>query len=199
MSPIPVAMLLALSLPSVTLAQQPQPAAPGLGGQPVAGVCLLSQAAVIANAKVGLAATARLKQLTEQVQGQVDAQRTALATDAKALEAQRATLKPADYQQKQQALGQRFQALQQIAQGRSRQIDVTRQQVLGQIATAAQPVIASVYTARHCGLLVDRNSVLGGNMANDLTGAVVQGLDAKITTISFDLALPPAQTAGPAH
>ena len=38
-----------------------------------------------------------------------------------------------------------------------------------------------------CGLLLDRDSVLGGNMANDLTPEVVQGLDRKTTSITFDL------------
>lgn len=194
-----VSMLLGLSISSAALAQPAQPAAQPLGGQPVAGVCLLSQAAVVANAKVGVAATARLKQLAEQAQAQVDAGRAPIEADAKALEAQRASLKPADFQQKQQALGQRLQALQQTAQARSRQVELTRQQALGQIATAAQPVIAGVYAARHCGLLVDRNSVLGGNMTNDLTAAVVQGLDAKMTTINFDLAPLPAQTASATH
>ena len=54
------------------------------------------------------------------------------------------------------------------------------------IAEMAQPVIANVYKSRGCGLLLDRNAVLGGNMSNDLTAAVVQGLDASVTTISFE-------------
>lgn len=176
-----------------------QTAAQPLGGPAIAGVCLLSQQAVLANAKVGHAATARLQQLASQVQSEVATQRTPIENDAKALQAQRASLKPADFQQRQQALATRLQTLQQTAQQRSRQIELTRERALGQISTAAQPVIASVYAEHHCGLLVDRSSVLGGNMANDLTGAVVQGLDAKMTSISFDLAPLPAQTASAGH
>jgi hypothetical protein len=66
------------------------------------------------------------------------------------------------------------------------------------IGAAAQPVVASVYQQKGCGLLLDRGVVLGGNMANDLTPAVVQGLDAKMSTISFDLERLPAQAAAPA-
>jgi hypothetical protein len=47
-------------------------------------------------------------------------------------------------------------------------------------------LIAQAYGAHGCGLLIDRNSVLGGNKSGDLTGAVVQGLDARITTITFE-------------
>ena len=40
-----------------------------------------------------------------------------------------------------------------------------------------------------------RAEVVAGNMANDLTPAVVQGLDAKMTTITFDLEPAPATAA----
>jgi hypothetical protein len=47
-------------------------------------------------------------------------------------------------------------------------------------------------------LLLDRNALRGGNMANDLIAAVVQALGAKISTMTFDLeSLPPA--SGPGH
>jgi Skp family chaperone for outer membrane proteins len=55
------------------------------------------------------------------------------------------------------------------------------------IGQDAEPVVGSVYKSHRCGLLLDRDSVLGGNMTNDLTADVVQGLDRKVTTISFEL------------
>jgi hypothetical protein len=58
-------------------------------------------------------------------------------------------------------------------------------------------VIAAAYKARGCGLLFDRNSILGGNMAGDITAAVIQGLDAKITTITFEREVLPAQASTP--
>ena len=59
-----------------------------LGGPAVAGVCLLSQQAVLANAKAGVAASARLKQLADQAQAEVDGERGPIQADAKALAAQ---------------------------------------------------------------------------------------------------------------
>jgi Skp family chaperone for outer membrane proteins len=193
MSRVSCIAIFTLVLATPAVAQQP--GGQSLGGPQVQGVCLLSQQAVVANAKVGVAATARLKQLASQAQSDVEAARAPIQADAKALEAQRATMKPADFEAKSQALGARYQVLQQAAQGKSQQVELTRQKVLAQIASAAQPVIAQVYKAKGCGLLVDRSAVLGGNMGGDLTQAVVEGLDAKMTTISFDLAPLPTQAA----
>lgn len=180
--------------PAAAPTQTPQPAADApLGGPQIPGVCLLSQQAVFANALVGKAANDRLKQVTEQTQAELEPERSALQADAKALDAQRATLKPADLTQKQTALAARLKALQDKADLRGREIEATREKAQARILVELRPVVAQVYTARGCGLLFDRNGVLGGNMAGDLTAAVVQALDARISTITFDReTLPPA-------
>jgi Skp family chaperone for outer membrane proteins len=185
------ALVLGLITPCAAMAQETPPAAP-LGGVAIPGLCMLSTPAIAAHAKVGEAATARLQELQRQAQTEVNNERGAIESDAKAVQAQKATLKPGEYEAKERALQTRLNALQAKANGRSQQWEITRQKALARISVEAQPVIASVYKAHGCGLLVDRNSVLGGNMANDLTLAVVQGLDAKITTISFDLEPLPA-------
>jgi Skp family chaperone for outer membrane proteins len=150
---------------------------------------------VLANAKVGVAATVRLQQLAAQLRAEVEAEDKPIQADVQALEAQRASLKPADFQQRQQALAARVQAARESAAARSRQLELTREKALARIAGEAQPLIAQVYKAHGCGLLIDRASVLGGNMSGDLTAAVVQALDAKISTIAFELEKPPAQAA----
>jgi Skp family chaperone for outer membrane proteins len=196
--------LIALAAPALILAAGPAlaqataPAAQPLGGPAVPGVCLLSQQAVLANAKIGQAATARLKQIADAADAEIAAARTPIEADAKALQSQAAGLKPAELQTRQQALAARVQTLQQTAEQRRREIELTREKAVAEIAGDAQPVIAAVYKAHACGLLVDRNSVLGGNMSGDLTPDVVKGLDAKITTITFERAALPAQTAAAA-
>jgi Skp family chaperone for outer membrane proteins len=171
-------------------------AAEALGGSPVPGVCLLSRQAVVGNAKVGQAANARLQELAQQAQAEVDSDRKAIAADNQALKDQQAKLKPAEFQEKQQTLQQRVANLEQKARQRSREIEATREKALSRISEEAQPLIAEVYKAHKCGLLVDRNVVLGGNLAGDLTTDVVKALDAKITTITFDRETLPPQTAG---
>lgn len=187
--------LLAGGAAQTATAQPASAPAQSLGGPQIPGVCLLSQQAVLANAKVGVAATQRLKQLADAADAEIAAGRQPIQTDAQALQAQSASLKPAELEARRQGLATRVQALQQTADQRRREIEATRQKVLTRIATEAQPVIAAVYKAHGCGLLFDRNTVMGGNMAGDLTAAVVQGLDARITTITFDRESLPAQTA----
>jgi len=172
----------------------PPPAAQPLGGPVIAGVCLLSREAIFANAAVGRAASARLKELTRAAQAEIDDQRTPLETEAHALEGQADN---AQTQQRRQALATRWQALQQQATHSSREIEATRAKALERIATEAQPVIAQVYGQKNCGLLFDRNSALGGNFANDLTADVVRALDTRIQTITFERERLPQQPAAP--
>ena len=184
-----VALVIAPFSPHAGRAQPPvvpAPASPTLGGPAIAGVCLLSRAVVFATARVGLAATQRLKQLADQAQAEVEAERKPIEADAKAFQAEQARLSPEQRQSRAQALEQRLRAVQQKAALRSREIEATREKAMARIVSVMQPVVAQAYQARGCGLLVDRGSVLGGNMTNDLTPAVIQGLDAKMTSISFD-------------
>lgn len=164
----------------------PQPATQGLGGPVVPGVCLLSREAIFANAKVGKAATARLQQLATEAQAEVDAERKPVEAELKAFQAEADKLKPEQRRTREQALAAKLAPIQAKAQQRSREIEATRVKAMQRIAGELEPVIAQVYKSRNCGLLVDRGTVLGGNMANDLTASVVQALDAKITTLSFN-------------
>lgn len=179
--------------PSAQPAAQPQ--GQPLGGPVVAGVCLLSREAIFANAAVGKAASARLNELTRAAQAEVDAKRTPLEAEAKALEGQSDS---AQTRQRREALGTRWQALQLEAAHGSREIEATRAKALERIANEAQPVIAQVYGQKRCGLLFDRGAALGGNFANDLTADVVRGLDARIQTITFERERLPQQPATPA-
>lgn len=166
-----------------------------LNGPAIPGVCLLSREAIFSHAKIGLAASARLKQLADQAQAEIDAERKPIDTDVQTYRAQAASLSADQRQSREQALAQRMQKVQADQATRSRELEATRAKALEQMAQEAQPVIVSAYNSKNCGLLLDRSAVLGGNMANDLTAAVVQGLDAKVTTISFNLETLPASGA----
>lgn len=171
------------------------PAADALVGPLVPGVCVLSREAVFANAKVGLAASARLHELSKQAQAEIDAERAPIEADLKALEAQKASLTQAQLDERGKPLAARWDGLQRKTSLRAREIEATRTKAFGRIATEAQPVIAQVYASRKCGMLFAREAMLGGNPGADLTAAVVQGLDAKITTIAFSRESLPAEGA----
>lgn len=186
-TPFALAAFVLAIVPGAAAFAQSSDANPPLGGPVVSGVCLLSREAIFANAKVGKAASARLKQLADQAQSEIDAERKPIDADVQAYRSQAASLTAEQRQTREQALQQRLQKVQTDQAQRGRQLEATRIKAMGQIAQYAQPVIAETYRTKSCGLLLDRNAVLGGNMGNDLTPLVVQGLDAEITTISFNL------------
>lgn len=167
-------------------------AADSLGGNAVPGVCLLSREGVFAQSKVGQAAGQRLGQLAAQGRAQLDSQSKPLDTDLQSFRQKAASLSEAQRKQQGTALQERVRAFQSQAGELNQRVQLTRAKVMQRISEDAQPIVASAYQSHHCGLLLDRDSVLGGNMANDLTGEVVQGLDRKITTINFDLEPLPA-------
>lgn len=167
--------------------------AQGLGGPAIAGVCLLSRQAVLSNAKVAVAATDRLRALTQEAQREIDAERKPIDADIQTFNAEASKLSDQQRQQRQQALQARLQPVEVKTRQRAREIDATREKALERISTELQPVVAQVYKQHNCGLLIDRNSVIGGNMTNDLTSAVTQALDAKISTITFNRETLPAE------
>lgn len=160
-------------------AQQAQP----LGGPVIPGVCLLSREAVFANAAAGKAASARLQELAAVAQTEIETERQPLEAQLRALETQPDN---AARRQRAETLAGQWQALQQKAAHASQEVEATRVKAMERIANEAQPAIAQVYAAKSCGLLLDRNSALGGNLANDLTAEVVQALDARLSTITFE-------------
>ena len=170
--------------PAAQSATPPAASADGFGGPVIPGVCLLSRETVFTQSQVGQAASARLKLLGQKAQASLEADRRRLEAEAKALQGQQMT--PQQGQHRQQQLQARAQALQGAAAQASRELEATRAKATGLIAEAVQPVVVAVYQSKGCGLLLSREAVLGGNMANDLTPAVLQGLNAKMTTITFE-------------
>ena len=165
------------------------------GGPLIKGVCLLSKQAVVGNAKVGQAIDARLKQLKAQAQAEIDAGRNPIDADAKALQADAAKTpgpSAAEIERRRSALQGRLQNLQALADLRNREIQATELKALDRVAAEIQPLLAAAYKSHGCGLLFDRNTLLGGNMGEDLTAEVVKGLDAKMTTMTFDRETLPA-------
>lgn len=177
----------------------PARAADELGGNAVPGLCMLSREVVFAQSKVGQAATKRLNQLASQARNELASERAPLNTDIQNFQVNAPKLSEEQRQQQGGALQQRMQAFQGKAGELTERIRLTQAKAMERIGEQAQPLIAASYRSHHCGLLLNRDAVLGGNTSNDLTADVVKGLDAKITTISFDLEpLPAGATPPPA-
>lgn len=181
----------ALALTSApAFAQAPAPAtaaAPAVThGAAVPGVCVISVEAAIGNSTVGKYVQTRLQQLLAQTNAELNAEKTGIDNDAKALDGQRATLDQNTLEQRAAALQVRANALQRKAQQREREIQVTEQKAFGRVGEEMEPLIRTAYQQKACSVLFNRNGIVLVNPASDLTPQVVTALNAKITQFAFD-------------
>ncbi|RAK68949.1 OmpH family outer membrane protein [Phenylobacterium kunshanense] len=168
-------------------AAAPAAAAPQVAhGAPITGLCVVSIENAIGASTVGKYVNTRLQQLVGQVNAELSAERTAIDNDAKALEGQRATLDQNALEQRAAALQVRANALQRKAQLRDREIQATEQKAFNRVGTEMEPLIRQAYQAKGCSVLLNRNSIILGNPASDITQQVVTALNAKITQFTFD-------------
>lgn len=200
------AVALVLTSAAPAFAQQPAAApaaaAPAVThGAPVPGLCIVSVENAIGASTVGKFVNTRLQQLVAQVNAELNAEKTAIDNDAKALDGQRATLDQNTLEQRAAALQVRANSLQRKAQQRDREIQATEQKAVNRVGTEMEPLIRQAYQAKQCSILINRNSIILGNPASDITPQVVTALNAKITQFTFDrerLDTPTPTAAAPA-
>lgn len=191
-NPIAVAVGAAMTLSCVGLAHAQTPPRPATSqvpppqGPALAGVCVLSNEYAVYNSAVGKATVARLAQLNSQAEAEIKGQQAAIQTDAKALEAKKATLAPDSYQQQGQALQARVGDLQRTAQVRQREMQLTQEKALQTFGTYMDPIVRQVFSQRSCSVLLNENSLIYPAPAMDITPQVVTGLNAKIQSFPFD-------------
>jgi outer membrane protein len=178
----------ALAYAAAALAQtDAAAAAPAITyGPPITGLCTLSIDGVVANSTVGKYVDTRLGQISAQVNAELSGEKTSIETEAKALDAQRATLDQNTFEQRAAALQVRGNALERKAAVRERELQATQQQAVGRVLNEMKPLIAQAAQQKNCALLLDRTSVVLVNPAMDITPAVVTALNGKLTTFAFD-------------
>ena len=182
-----VSGLAALATASGAFAQAAAPAAPPVThGAPIAGVCIFSSQRAVATSQVGKAVDARLKTIISQVNAELTGERTSLDNDAKALDAKKGTLEQSALEQQAAALQVRANTWQRKGQLRQREVEATEQKQLARVYQELDPAIRQAYQAKTCSILIERESVLLGNPAMDITDAVVTAVDARIKTLTFD-------------
>ena len=164
-------------------------------GPVIAGVCIVNNNRVFMLSKVGRAYQQRMQQLTQAVRAELTPEETAIQTEGRTLEQQRATLQQAQFQQRATALQTRFNNFQTRANQRARELEATESKQIQRISNELQPVLNSVYGQRGCGVLFDGSAVVAANPAMDITPAVVAALDARISTITFERETLPQQSA----
>jgi outer membrane protein len=193
--PIVAGLCAAVALTTGTSAlAQARPAAPAAGvaqvpvthGPPLTGVCIFSFENAIGLSKVGQYVDGRMKQIIAQTNAELTGEKNQIDNDAKTLDGQRATLDQTTFEQRGSALQIRAGALQRKAQLRDREVQATEQKAVARISQELEPYVRQAYQAKACSILLQRNSVIIGNPAMDITQAVVTGVDGKITQFAFE-------------
>lgn len=184
------AMALIAAATTVNAQTRPAAAAPArpaiAQGPAIPGVCVFSVNQTIGASTVGQYIHTRLDQIVAQVKAELNPEDTAIATDVKALEAQRASLDAAAYQTRGQALQGRINALREKADLRQREVKATEDKALNRVAQELEPIAQSLYQSHRCSILLDRGSVMMANNEMDLTSGAVAALNAKIQQFPFD-------------
>ena len=163
-------------------------------GAPLAGVCVYSEEMLLTQSAAGVSANQQLATLQRSVSSQIQASNEALVNEAKALEARKATIPAAQYQQSVADLQRRAKDQDDLRRTRADQLVRTRDQAAAKIDAAAVPALNASLTAHRCAIVIDKGRVYSVNAAMDLTAEVMQKVNAALPTVTVELAAP--ATAG---
>ena len=192
MKTIAITIAAAASLVASAASAQ-QAAAPQNPGPQIPGVCVYHNARLFAQASAGQAVEARMQQLAQEVQTELQPYATSLQTEAQQLQTSGSTLQPDELNRRRQALQQRAQEAQQLEGTRENELRYTLAMQRQAITEAVSPILVAVYQERGCGLMLDRESVFMMNPAHDVTDLVIQRLNTALPTLSFNRMAVPAQ------
>ncbi|MGH6955583.1 MAG: OmpH family outer membrane protein [Caulobacteraceae bacterium] len=175
--------------PSVALAQTRHAAAPPMAqGPAIPGYCVFSTNELIGGSKVGQSVIARLKELSAQVNAELQPEAEQLRTEQHSLEGQANTLDAATYQARGANLRLRESNFEKKVQQRQQEMEATQNKEFNVVLQQATPILRSIYEQRHCSVLVDGDA--GGvkilNPQMNITGEAVTSLNQKIQTLNFD-------------
>lgn len=167
-------------------AAAPAAEAPLPMGPTIPGVCVLNNEGVIFGSAVGKFVFQRLQQLKSQSDSELNGKGQSLQADAASLQSKKATLPPDQYEQQGAAINLRYSSLQREAQQREAEINQTEKKAVARIDQEAGPLIRQAFVAHSCSILFNSGAILAASPQFDLTPAVIQGLDARITQFQFD-------------
>ena len=177
----------ALAQPAKLATAATAPPPPAISyGPATPGLCTLSLDAAIGGSTVGKYVQTRINQIGTQVQSELQGEQSAINTEAKTLEGQKATLDQGSFDKKVADLQLRASALQRKQQLREKEFQATQQKALGRIYQEIEPVTRAAFQQSKCTLLFSRESMIIANPASDITQLVTTGLNAKITQFAFD-------------
>ncbi|RZI99966.1 MAG: OmpH family outer membrane protein [Brevundimonas sp.] len=172
-----------------------QTQAPANPGPVIPGICAYSSSILLARSTAGQSVRVRLQALEQEVQGELAPYQQQIQTEDQAISAAGAALAEPQRSQRIQALQQRAQEYQQLAQSRTADLRYTLNQQLEAIENAAGPIATAVYQERGCGVLLNADQGVNYiNPAMDITATVLERLNAQLPSLTFNRLQAPVQT-----
>lgn len=161
-------------------------------------VIVMDYERVLTTSVAGRDVEAKLRQIAEQMQAELQPEQTAVQTEAQAL--QTATRGQTQEQiQRNSSLNQRVTAFNTRAEAfraqqvtRARDLEYTRQQALQEFNRQVEPIVTEVMNARRAGVVVDRSSVQIMAEGVDATADIISRLDQRVRTINVTRQAAPA-------
>ena len=156
-------------------------------GAAIPGVCLFSEEGAVSRSSAGEAINKRMQQLAAQVQAELGPEQTGLDADIKTFKDKAASL-PQDQQQQQgQALQQRVQDFDNKRGQRQTELETTLRKAIARVDSELEPIVRGVVSGRSCGILLKADTAIyAANPQMDITPAVVEQLNTKLPTVTFD-------------
>ena len=125
--------------------------------------------------------------LKRAVEQELSGERAAISADINVLQIQRPVIAEALFQQRAGALALREQAFQTLETTRNDQLARTRAQATARILGVTAQGLAGIIAERGCSAVLEASGAYAVNPRMDLTPEVIQLLDARLPTISFEL------------
>lgn len=169
-------------------------------------VIVMDYERVLTTSVAGRDVEAKLRQVAEQMQAELQPEQTAVQAEAQALQTATRGQTPEQIQ-RNSSLNQRVTAFNTRAEAfraqqvtRARDLEYTRQQALLEFNRQVEPIVTEVMNARRAGVVVDRSSVQIMAEGVDATADIISRLDQRVRTINVTRQAAPApqQQAGAA-
>lgn len=166
-------------------------------------VIVMDYERVLTTSVAGRDVEAKLRQIAEQMQAELQPEQTAVQAEAQAL--QTATRGQTQEQiQRNSSLNQRVTAFNTRAEAfraqqvtRARDLEFTRQTALQEFNRQVEPIVTEVMNARRAGVVVDRSSVQIMAEGVDATADIISRLDQRVRTINVTRTAAPAPQQQP--
>lgn len=168
------------------------------GGQGVS-VIVMDYQRILGTSVAGRDVEAKLRQVAEQMQGELASETTAVQTEAQALQTatqgrtQDQIQRDSGLRTRIEAFNTRAEALRQQQVTRGRDLEYTRQQALLEFNRSLEPIVQEVMTARRAGVVLDRAEVQLVAEGVDVTADIISRLDQRVRTVNVTRQSAPAQ------